>query len=350
MKHFSQAEQDAITQAILDYVEGIYEADPTRIERSVHPDLAKRGFFVDEKGTTESIMSFAQFIEHTKNYNKDGQFPPNAPKEIILFDILDQTASAKLIAAWGIDYMHLAKYNGKWMIVHVLWQTPPHLDEQNTDDSFNRVYGQPDTPFYYGLKPSRELQAFLDNTDPPGGEALDLGSGEGRNSLLLARYGFHVHAIDSSSQGIHKLETYARSQGLNSIECSVADVREVQLAPNAYDLIVAATILDHLTREEGKRVAASMISALKQGGFLYVDVFTIHDPGAAQSAHNEATGTISETASFIKHYFDEGELAAWFSHLETLQYTEEMIYDDSHGDPHFHGIARLISRKPYSLG
>jgi hypothetical protein len=62
----------------------------------------------------------------------------------------------------------------------------------------------------------------------------------------------------------------------------------------------------------------------------------------------EATDTISETASFIKHYFEEGELAAWFSHLETLQYTEEMIYDDTHGNPHFQGIARLIGRKLYS--
>jgi len=58
--------------------------------------------------------------------------------------------------------------------------------------------------------------------------------------------------------------------------------------------------------------------------------------------------TISETAFFVKHYFDEDELAVWFSHLKTLQYTEEMIHDDTHGDPHFHGIARLISRKPSS--
>jgi hypothetical protein len=79
---------------------------------------------------------------------------------------------------------------------------------------------------------------------------------------------------------------------------------------------------------------------------MYVDVFTIHDPGATQSRHCEATNTISETASFIKHYFDEGDLAAWFSQLETLQYTEEMIYDDTHGNPHFHGVALLISRKP----
>ncbi len=98
---------------------------PRRIERSVHPGLAKRGFFVTDKETTESTMSFAQFIEHTKTYNKDGQFPADAPKEIVIYEVLDHTASAKLSAAWGIDYMHLAKYNGKWMIVHVLWQTHP---------------------------------------------------------------------------------------------------------------------------------------------------------------------------------------------------------------------------------
>ncbi len=56
--------------------------------------------------------------------------------------------------------------------------------------------------------------------------------------------------------------------------------------------------------------------------------------------------TTSETASLIKHYFAEGELAAWFSQLETLQHIEEMIYDDTHSNPHFHGVARLISRKP----
>ena len=129
MNQSIEIEKEAVRQAILDYVEGVYEADPTRIERSVHPELSKRGFFVSKDEATESIMSFSAFIEHTKTYNKDGQFPPDAPKEIILYDVLDHTASAKLIAAWGIDYMHLAKYNNKWMIVHVLWQTLPEHKE-----------------------------------------------------------------------------------------------------------------------------------------------------------------------------------------------------------------------------
>jgi hypothetical protein len=132
MNELQHADYPSVIQAVLDYVEGVYETDPTRIERSVHPELAKRGFFVTEKEITESTMSYAQFIEHTKTYNKDGHFPPDAPKEIIIYDVLDHTASVKLVAAWGIDYMHLAKDDGTWKIIHVLWQTPP-LDEVHRD-------------------------------------------------------------------------------------------------------------------------------------------------------------------------------------------------------------------------
>ena len=49
----------------------------------------------------------------------------NSKKEIVVYDVVDQTASAKLTAMWGIDYMHLAKFDGKWMITDILWQTPP---------------------------------------------------------------------------------------------------------------------------------------------------------------------------------------------------------------------------------
>ncbi len=161
--------------------------------------------------------------------------------------------------------------------------------------------------------------------------------------MLLARYGYHVHAIDASSQGIEKLEKYVHSQGLDNINGEVADVRTVRLRPNYYDAIVGVTILDHITEEEGKKVAESITDALKPGGFVFVEAFTVHDP-AASTARKE-NETISETASFVQHYFDDGELAAWFSKLETLLYEEIMKYDDSHGEPHYHGLARLIARK-----
>jgi hypothetical protein len=120
-------DKEAVRQAALDYVESVYEVNPAKAERSVHTDLAKRGFFM-KKGTTEYVpltMTFTQLVELTKNYNKNGTLPKNALKEVVIYEVSDQTASAKVTAIWGIDYLHLAKYEGNWKIINILWQSPP---------------------------------------------------------------------------------------------------------------------------------------------------------------------------------------------------------------------------------
>ncbi len=124
----TDADREAVRQATLDYVEGVYNVDPSRIERSVHPKLAKLGFYrgpKDEAYRAPSPMTFERLVEVAKTYNKEGKLPKDAPKEITVLDLLDQTATVKLVAEWGIDYMHLAKFDGKWMIVNVLWQSLP---------------------------------------------------------------------------------------------------------------------------------------------------------------------------------------------------------------------------------
>jgi len=124
----TNADREAVRQAVLDYVEGIYNVQPERIERSVSPSLAKMGFYRPPAETTYrpgSKMAFEQLVTIAKNFNKDGKLSKDAPKDIVIYDVLDQTATVKLIADWGTDYMHLAKIDGKWMIVNVLWQSHP---------------------------------------------------------------------------------------------------------------------------------------------------------------------------------------------------------------------------------
>ncbi len=65
------------------------------------------------------FVSYAEAVKAGRS-----KTPPNAPKDIAIYDVQDQTASAKLTAWWGTDYLLLAKENGRWMITHVLWQTP----------------------------------------------------------------------------------------------------------------------------------------------------------------------------------------------------------------------------------
>lgn len=121
------ADEAAVRQAALDYIEAVYNVNPAQAERSVHPELVKRGFYIrqGESVYTPHSMTFEQFIELTKTYNKNGGIPKDAPKEVVVYDVSDQTASVKVTAAWGIDYMHLAKYDGKWKIINILWQSPP---------------------------------------------------------------------------------------------------------------------------------------------------------------------------------------------------------------------------------
>ena len=120
-------DKEAVRQAVLDYIESVYDVNPAKVERSVHPDLAKRGFFLKQGETsyTPHTMSFVQLVELARGYNKNGRVPKNAPKEVFIFEVSDQTASAKVTASWGIDYLHLAKYEGRWKIINILWQSLP---------------------------------------------------------------------------------------------------------------------------------------------------------------------------------------------------------------------------------
>ena len=123
----SNPDEAAVEQAVYDYVDALYELDSTRIERSVHPDLAKRGFVRNPDGSYRELrMSYDELVALAARWNAGGRVDPaTAPREVVVLDVLDQTATAKLTAAWGVDYLHLARYDGRWRIVNVLWQVPP---------------------------------------------------------------------------------------------------------------------------------------------------------------------------------------------------------------------------------
>jgi len=122
------SDREAVRLAVLDYVEGFYEGDTARLVRSVSPEVRKYGYYKPKPGGpyVGEAMPFPEFLSYA-NRIKTGRSrtPPNAVKEIVLFDVQDQTASAKLTAWWGTDYLLLAKDQGRWTIVQVLWQSPP---------------------------------------------------------------------------------------------------------------------------------------------------------------------------------------------------------------------------------
>jgi hypothetical protein len=128
--HSSSAQttdKDLVYAAIEDYVDGLYLVQPDRIKKSVHPELMKKGFWKGKDKTDyayDGIMTYTQLVDLAGKWNAKGWLPKDAVKKIEIFDVQDQTASGKLTAHWGTDYFQLAKFDGKWMIVNILWQGP----------------------------------------------------------------------------------------------------------------------------------------------------------------------------------------------------------------------------------
>ena len=117
-----------VRRAVMDYVEGFYQGDSTRLVRSVSPRVFKYGYFIPNgssqySGEQMAWPEFHAYANRVKAQNR--QQPPSARRDVTIFEVLDQTASAKLTAFWGVDYLLLARENGRWVITHVLWQTPP---------------------------------------------------------------------------------------------------------------------------------------------------------------------------------------------------------------------------------
>jgi hypothetical protein len=122
----SDADKAAITATALDYIEGWYTGDAERMERALHPDLAKRIVMTNPEGRSMlqqmSAMGLVQGVKRGggKNTPKERQ-----QKDVTILDVYENAASVKVVASDWIDYLHVARFNGRWVIVNVLWELKP---------------------------------------------------------------------------------------------------------------------------------------------------------------------------------------------------------------------------------
>ena len=118
------ADSAGIRAAALDYIEGWYTADAPRMQRALHPELAKRIVMTDSTSGRSQLgqMGAMTLIEYTRN-GGGRETPPRARQaDVSILDVYRGAASAKIVAADWIDYLHLARWNGRWVIVNVLWE------------------------------------------------------------------------------------------------------------------------------------------------------------------------------------------------------------------------------------
>ena len=123
------ADSAGIRQAAMDYIEGYYEGDGARMERAVHPELAKRIVRTNEQGRSQlGQMSAMSLVMGTRNGGGKDIPAANRRKDFKILDLYQNAASARIDASDWVDYLHLAKWNGRWVIVNVLWELHPRTN------------------------------------------------------------------------------------------------------------------------------------------------------------------------------------------------------------------------------
>jgi len=118
-------DEQAITNAALDYIEGWYTADSRRMERALSPHLAKRRIVsADEIWHVEK----PQMVEITGEGRGRLDDPEVGRKEVEILDVTGPMASVRILSEAVVDYLHFARVDGEWRIVNVLWDYHDELE------------------------------------------------------------------------------------------------------------------------------------------------------------------------------------------------------------------------------
>jgi hypothetical protein len=122
----AQHESDlaAIREAAMDYAQGWYEGDVERIRRCLHPELAKRRIIRDPETGEERLRQVSQELLVDLTRQGGGSETPVDKRsyDVVILDVVGDIASVRVDSYHYVDYLHLARSGGKWLLVNVLYQ------------------------------------------------------------------------------------------------------------------------------------------------------------------------------------------------------------------------------------
>jgi SAM-dependent methyltransferase len=162
------------------------------------------------------------------------------------------------------------------------------------------------------------------------GAALDVGMGNGRNAIYLARKGWKVTGIDLSATAVKQAQQEAAKLKVD-FDARAADVEKMNLGRERYDLIVCMYV--HMV---AVRNAKKFIDALRPGGLLIVE---------GHHAESQALD-LRPVSGGLPGYLDN-QLLRTYDKLRIVRYEDRtMPAEWSNGPEGKAPIIRLVARKP----
>ena len=195
-------------------------------------------------------------------------------------------------------------------------------------EDFDKTYLQ---DAYFGSRESHLLTRYADSL-PQGGRVLDIGIGQGRNALPLARRGLEVVGIDPSGVAVNTVREVATKEGL-PLEAIQTDFRDFH--PEApFDAVLSFGLLQILSQQDGASLIDRLCRWVRPGGALFLTAWHVDDPGFPDLC--ETWQRLGRRAFYspegdYRLYLWRGEILRIFSGWEVVHHWEGL------GQPHRHG-------------
>lgn len=200
----------------------------------------------------------------------------------------------------------------------------------------------------FGVEPERILRdhiRFIDASRP----VLDIGAGQGRNTLFLARRGFRVDAIDPSRVALETIEKRSQEEGL-SIRSFACGFETFKPDAGDYSGVAAFGIIPLLTRESIAMMIEKMGVWTGEGGLVFLTAFTTADPRFDHlREHWDRIGKNSFTdgGGTVRTYLEANEILTLFPEFGTIYHWEGLGPEHRHGDGPVerHAMAEAVFRR-----
>ena len=189
-----------------------------------------------------------------------------------------------------------------------------------------------------------ELRRYLDLI--PGKNVLDLGIGQGRNSIPLAKLDFNVSGVDYSTKCLNICRE--NCPNLNLIQ---SDIRKFNIENDKYDLILSTYVLHFLHKDDSYNIINSIKENLKINGLVYIGVFSKEDPKFNKHLNSSDMELLDNNIFRNKlndtyiSFFTKDEILKLFKDFKTLYVSQEYSLEQNNDSPHYAGIIKYIGMK-----
>lgn len=189
--------------------------------------------------------------------------------------------------------------------------------------------------FYWGLQHSllaEQVVKIMQDGIKQEKRLLDIGSGEGRDSIYFAKCGFKVDALELSVPGIGKTKQYSESTGC-AVNVLHTDMIGYELT-DVYDVIYSMGSLQFLPLEQRQKHFDKYKRQTCSGG-LNAHLVFVEKPFIK----------IAPDWQKNEYFYMSGDLARYYHDWEFIQCEERIIDCNSAGIPHQHAVSYIITRK-----